>query len=227
LSNWLNPNLGDTPLSSVNNLVVKQLAAKMTAAGLSPKTMNNIVQVVKMIVASALNENGEQVYPRTWNHDFIDLPEIRNQRQPTFSEGLMKIIATNSKGRERVLFVLLGATGVRIGEALGLEIDKHVSPDFSILHIRQNVCNGRVQPFLKTQNGVRDIDLHSSIAALLRTFVGSRTSGFLFCSKNGEPLAIEYPEALAPSASAEGKAAESGRASLPIADYLVKEAAHA
>jgi integrase len=188
LNNWLNPNLGDMPLSSVNNLIVKQLAVKMTAAGLSPKTMSNIVQVVKMIVASALNENGEQVYPRTWNHDFIDLPEVRNQRQPTFSEGVMKIIAANSEGRERMLFVLLGASGMRIGEALGLEIDKHISPDFSILHIRQKVWNGRVQPFLKTQNGVRDIDLHSSIAAMLRTFAGSRTSGFLFCSKNGKAL---------------------------------------
>jgi len=63
-----------------------------------------------MVIASALNENGEQVYPRTWNHDFIDLPEIRNQRQPAFSEDVMKIIAANSEGRERMLFVLLGAS---------------------------------------------------------------------------------------------------------------------
>lgn len=25
-----------------------------------------------MVVASALNENTEQFYPATWNHDFID-----------------------------------------------------------------------------------------------------------------------------------------------------------
>jgi integrase len=188
LKNWLNPNVGDVPLSAVNNLVVKQLVAKMTMAGLSPKTINNVVQVVKMVVASALNENGEQLYPRTWNHDFIDLPDIRNQRQPTFSEEVMKIIAAKSEGRERMLFVLLGATGMRIGEALGLEIDKHISPDFSTLYIRQKVWNGRVQSFLKTQNGVRDIDLHPSIAAMLKAFVGTRTSGFLFCSKTGRPL---------------------------------------
>ena len=188
LKNWLNPNLGDIPLSSVNNPVVKQLVKKMTTAGLSPKTMNNIVQVIKMVVASALNENGEQLYPRTWNHDFIDLPEIRNQRQPTFSEDVMKIIAANSEGRERMLFVLLGTTGMRIGEALGLEIVKHISADFSTLYIRQKVWNGRVQPFLKTHNGVRDIDLHSSITAMLKAFIGTRTSGFLFCSKSGKPL---------------------------------------
>ena len=188
LKNWLNPNIGDVPLSAVNNLVAKQFIAKLTTSGLSPKTINNIIQVVKMVVASALNENGEQLYPRTWNHDFIDLPEIKDQRQPTFSEELMKIIAANSESRERMLFVLLGGTGMRIGEALGLEIDKHVSADFSTLRIRQKVWNGRVQPFLKTRNGVRDIDLHSSVAAMLNAFVATRTSGFLFCSKTGRPL---------------------------------------
>jgi hypothetical protein len=49
-----------------------------------------------MVLASAPDENGEQLYLRTWNHDFIDLAEIRNQRQPTFSEDVMKIIAANS-----------------------------------------------------------------------------------------------------------------------------------
>jgi len=188
LKKWLNPELGDVPLSSLNNPVVKELVSKMTTGGLSPKTIHNVVQVVKLVVASALNENGEQLYPRTWNHDFIDLPEVRNQRQPTFSEVVMKVIAANSKGRERMLYVLLGTTGMRIGEALGLEVDKHISRDFSTLQIRQKVWSGRVQPFLKTENGVRDIDLHPSVAAMLKTFISDRTSGFLFCSKNGNPL---------------------------------------
>ena len=103
---------------------------KMADAGMSPKMVNNVVQVVKMVVASAVNENGEQVHPRTWNHEFIDLPEVKNQRQPTFTSEVMKAIAGGSEGREQMLFVLLGATGMRIGEALGLEIDKHISRRF-------------------------------------------------------------------------------------------------
>ncbi len=188
LRKWLNPNLGDLPLSSVNNLVVKGLVAKMTETGMSPKMINNVVQVVKMVVASAVNENGEQLHPRTWNHEFIDLPEVNNQRQPTHTSEVMKAIAARSEGRERMLYVLLGATGMRIGEALGIEIDKHISDDFSTLHIRQKIWNGRNQLFLKTESGVRDIDLHPSIAAMLRRFIGDRTSGFLFCSKNRNPL---------------------------------------
>jgi integrase len=188
LKKWLNPNLGDLPLSSVNNLVVKGLVTKMTDAGLSAKMVNNVVQVVKMVVASAVNENGEQIHPRTWNHEFIDLPEVRDQRQPTFTSEAMKAITARSVERERMLYILLGATGIRIGEALGIEIDKHLSDSFSTLNIRQKVWNGRVQSFLKTENGVRDIDLHPSIGEMLKKFVGDRISGFLFCSKNGNPL---------------------------------------
>jgi integrase len=188
LNKWLYPNLGDLPLSSVNNLVVRGLVTNMTKAGVSPKMVSNVVQVVKMVVASAVNENGEQVHPRTWNHEFIDLPEVKDQRQPAHSSETMKAIAAGSEGREQMLYILLGTSGLRFGEAFGLEIDKHISDDFSTLHIRQKVWNGRVQPFLKTDNGVRDIDLHPSIAAMLKKFIGDRTSGLLFRSKNGLPL---------------------------------------
>ena len=188
LTNWLNPNLGDVPLSSVNNLAARGVVEKMMNAGISPKMASNVIQVVKMVVASAVNENGEEIHPRKWNHEFIDLPEVRDQRQPVHSSETMKAIAAGSEGRELMLFVLLGATGLRFGEAFGLEIDKHVSDDFSTLHIRQKVWSGSVQPFLKTASGVRDIDLHSSIAAMLKKFIGGRTSGFLFCSKAGRPL---------------------------------------
>lgn len=188
LRKWLYPNLGGLPLSSVNNPVVRGLVTKMTEAGLSAKMVNNVVQVVKMVVASAVNEDGEQVHPRTWNHEFIDLPDVKDQRQPTFTSEVMKAITARSEERERMLYVLLGAAGMRIGEALGIEIDKHFSDDFSTLLIRQKVWNGRVQSFLKTENGFRDIDLHPSIAKILKGFVGNRNSGFLFCSKSGKPL---------------------------------------
>ena len=115
LNKWLRPNLEDLPVSSVNNLAVRGLVTKMTDSGMSAKMVNNVVQVVKMVVASAVNENGERVHPRTWNHEFIDLPEVKDQRQPTFTSAVMEAIAGGSKGREQMLFVLLGATGMRIG----------------------------------------------------------------------------------------------------------------
>ena len=56
------------------------------------------------------------------------------------------------------------------------------------MQIRQKAWNGDIQPFLKSNNGLREIDLHPSISAMLKAFVGDRTSGLLLCSKSGNPL---------------------------------------
>jgi hypothetical protein len=49
-------------LADVSNSAVRELVEKMSEAGLSPKTIVNYVQVVKLVVASAVNEEGEQIY---------------------------------------------------------------------------------------------------------------------------------------------------------------------
>ncbi|MFZ3331934.1 MAG: hypothetical protein WA197_14965 [Candidatus Acidiferrales bacterium] len=144
---WLNPNLDDLPLSSVNNLVVRGLVTNMTNAGVSPKMVSTVIQVVKMVVASAVNDNGQEIHPRAWNHEFIDLPEIKDQWQPVHSSETMKAIAAGSEGRYQMLYVLLGANGLRFGEAFGLEIDKHIAVDFSTLDIRQKVWSRRFNCF--------------------------------------------------------------------------------
>jgi integrase len=87
-----------------------------------------------------------------------------------------------------VLDVLLAATGLRIGELLGLEIGKHISTDRTTLFIRQKVRQCKVEPYLKTGNAYRDLDLPVVVAEMLKQFIGSRTSGFLFCTRNGKPL---------------------------------------
>jgi hypothetical protein len=150
-------------LSEVNNGVLKTLVAKMSEAGLSPKTISdNYVPVVKMVVASAVDEQGEQIYPRKWNHEFIDLPVVEKDKQntPSFSAEAMTGLARWKKPRERMIFILCGAAGLRIGEVLGIEIDKHISPDFLTLDIKQKVRHGLVEQRLKTANGFRQVDLH-------------------------------------------------------------------
>jgi hypothetical protein len=98
-----------------------------------------------MVVASAVDEQGEQIFPRTWNHDFIDLPVPQKDQQntPSFSAEVMTGLARWKKPRERMIFILCGAAGLRIGELLGIEIDKHISPDFLTLYIQQQVRRGR------------------------------------------------------------------------------------
>jgi integrase len=190
LTNWINPHIGDLPLAQVNNAALKDLVTKMLEGGLSPKTVNNYAQVVKMVVASAVNSEGEQLFPRKWNHDFVDMPIVEKAKQntPSFSAEVMSQLASWRKPRERMLFILCGAAGLRIGEALGLEIGKHISSDFLTLTVSQKVRHCKVEERLKTTSAARQVDLHPAIAALLMDFVGDRKIGFLFCTRNGRPL---------------------------------------
>ncbi len=52
---------------------------------------------------------------------------------------------------------------------------------------RRKKGNG-IEPYPKTDSGVRDIDLAPALAALVKDFSGNRKSGFLFGTANGLPL---------------------------------------
>ena len=188
IEKWLNPNIGDAPLASINNATAKALVAKMVRGSLSPKSINNYLQVVKMVVASVLNEQGEEVFPRKWNSEFIDLPMVDKlkQKTPTFTSETVTGLIAATNGQLRMLYILCAATGVRIGEALGIDI-KNVSSDRMTIRIHQKAWKGKIQDFLKTKNGWREVDLHPTIAALLNDFIGNRI-GLLFCTSKGRPL---------------------------------------
>jgi integrase len=55
------------------------------------------------------------------------------------------------------------------------------------IRIRQKAWRSHVHKFLKTKNGKREVDLHPTVAALLKTFIGERKSS-LFPSRTGKPL---------------------------------------
>src|SRR5216684_2314854 len=75
LRNHLNPILGELPLSAVDNDAVRGLVKKLHDRKLAPKTIVEIVTTAKLVVAS-LKVNGEEVYRRTWDHEYIDLPIV-------------------------------------------------------------------------------------------------------------------------------------------------------
>jgi hypothetical protein len=190
LHNWINPAIGDCPISDVNNGVLKKVVAVMVERGLSPKTVENYLQVPKMVVASVVDDDGNEVYPRKWNHDFMDVPLVEKSKQntPSFSSAVMTGLARWKNPKTRMLFILCGAAGFRISEVLGVEIDKHISSDFRTIRVQQQARHCKVKERLKTMNAMREVDLHPDVAALLRGFVGDRKSGFLFASRTGKPL---------------------------------------
>jgi len=73
LRKWINPEIGDLTLSMVDNLTVKPLVKKMVKGGLAPETIKKYVQYLKQVVASMRRPNGEEIYPRKWNAEVIEL----------------------------------------------------------------------------------------------------------------------------------------------------------
>jgi integrase len=184
IDKWLDPMIGQTPLANMNNAVLKTVVSKLNAAGLSPKSVRNIVQVVTMVVASAKDEEGNPIYPRKWSFEFADIPVIENQHTPMFSgEDVTKIIA-EAKGQAQVAYILFAASGLRAGELFGLEV-KHFTGN--MITVAQSVWEGRIQT-PKTVNAFRQVDLHPTVAAILRDFIGGRKQGFVFQTHTRTPL---------------------------------------
>jgi len=188
LDKWIYPAFGDSFLADVNPRALKLLVEKMSES-LAPATIRDYSNIVKAVVASAIDENGVEKFPRKWNAEYIDAPQIKKQRQPSSTCTGISDIILFATGQYRMLYALLAGCGpLRAGEALGLEIDKHISSDFRTLTIEQKAKRGEIQPYLKTKNGMRQVDLCTSLAEMLRTSVGERRAGLLFHSSTGAQL---------------------------------------
>lgn len=187
LDKWLLPNLGDMNLADVGNGALKGLIEKMVSAGLSAQTIVNYTRVVKMVVASAVNDEGEEIYPRKWNHNFVGMPILKREEQhrPTVTEAELGEILASTGKRWAVLFALLAGTGLRIGEALALK-PTDLSADCRVLHVKRSIWHGQEQA-PKTPNAVRVVDIAEPLAELLRECVASK-SEYLFAARSGTPL---------------------------------------
>jgi integrase len=132
----------------------------------------------------------KQLYPVCWDAEYLDLPivERRDQKRPAFDNETVTRLVGNAKKYVQMIYILAAASGMRIGEVLGLEIHKHFVDDFSTVLVRQKVRKCKPENYLKTDNAYRDVDLHSSVVKMLKEFISSRTSGFLFASRRGLPL---------------------------------------
>jgi integrase len=190
MAKWILPAIGDMPLSLVDNLALKPLVKKMVAGGLSPRTVNKYVEYVRQVVKSLKAPNGEPIHKRTWDAETMDLPVVKfnQQNRPALNvETVNLLIAAAEPGQECVLFVLLAASGLRISEALALETEHFINCGRTII-IEQQVEKDcpRIVKYLKTDAAKREVDLSSSVAEYLRSYINQR-NGLVFQTKHGTP----------------------------------------
>lgn len=185
LSKWVLPTLGDLPVAEVSNAALKLLIDKMAAAGLAPKTIVSHSLVVKLVVASVVNSEGDQIYPRKWNHDFCGMPIVQKAKQlrQTVTGDEVNTILAKALPRYVPLFALLAGTGLRIGEALALK-RSDLSPECRVLNVQRSLWHGKEQD-PKTPAAVRVVDIPEALATLLREYVADK-AGYLFTTRKGQ-----------------------------------------
>jgi integrase len=75
---------------------------------------------------------------------------------------------------------------MRIGEAAGLHV-ADLDLDNCVIYVRRGVWNGKEQS-PKTKNAVRQIDIDSGLADLLRPYLADRRTGRVFAARNCSPI---------------------------------------
>jgi integrase len=172
-------------------MTVKPVISKMVAAGLSPRTVNKYAEYVRLVVASLVDNNtGEPIFERKWNRKLMGLPKVRkkDQRRPSLTTDVVNALIRKAESeKERVLYVLLAATGLRISEALALET-KHFTNNGRTIVVKQQVERDEpvIRTELKTDAGDRQVDLHPAIAEYLQSYMTGK-KGLLFATRIGTP----------------------------------------
>lgn len=183
----LEPALGRLPLSAIDATAVQELVGKLHAQGLAPATIGTIAGRLREILADARSRGyaAHLIARRA-----VKLPSrVRAEREARhISPEELERILTASSGEQRVLWAILGFSGLRIGEALGLAWE-HVDLESDLIRVRQQASGGEIAP-TKTRTSRADLPLLPPLKAILRAHRADapHRAGLIFRSRSGRPL---------------------------------------
>jgi integrase len=187
--------LQDQPIDTFRNASLKSFISSLRETKtLGPKSIVGIVSTVKLIVASATNEEGEKLFVRDWNDDFALVPRIsrRKQHRPMATRVQVEKAISDSSECYKVLYALLAGSGLRISETLVLRIGddgEHScwNPATSQIEVRSAMWKGREQA-TKSEAGNRTVDICTMLNNFLKSFTKDRKlAEYLFASRRGGP----------------------------------------
>lgn len=194
------PMIGEMKLADISNGVLRELVEKLDAENLSAKTINELIAVVKQVVGSLVDQEGNRIHKREWNHAFIDLPDISNQKQPCLStKDVERCIRNATSDQEKLLYALLAGSGLRIAEAISTRVSGRGdqtswTPEGQAIEVRSSIFNGREIARLKTAAAKRTVDLDPALSDLIAKFVelqGIQPGDYLFQARSGRPMHLK------------------------------------
>jgi integrase len=175
IDKYLLPRFSDLPVDAVDERKAQEFIADLNRTELAPKSIRNILGVLKLILGK-----------KRWQDWNLVLPEIPEREQRYFTEDEMRKIINSVEGQWRAVFATMAGTGLRCGEVFGLHVDDLDLASCRI-HVRRSVWRGQ-EVTVKTKSGNRTVDIEPALAEILRQHLGERKAGRVFQTKNGSPL---------------------------------------
>ena len=179
----LRPFFGALPIEEIKTGTVNDWIAGLNREGLQSKTVHNMWKMFRGMMNWHAQQN--DVQPRKVDPT---LPKENMQEQRWFSQEEVRQIVQAAKGQYKLLFLLAAFSGLRAGELFGLHVED-VDLRRNLVRVRRSIWRGmEVTP----KNGKsREVRIDSGTALALSQYLGVRTSGRVFQTKDGEPACYD------------------------------------
>ena len=196
LDGHIAPFFGAMPLSEVTLASVQQFIKALLGKGLSPKTIGNVIVILKEMFKHAVQ----------WGHldanpvQYVERPRGEDKEMDVFTPGEIRRLLDAQEEPLRTLLLTAVLTGMRQGELFGLQWE---DIDFArhVIHVRRSLWHGTLGT-PKSRRSRRAIDMPPTLGQALQRLSTTRRSEFVFCSERGTPLDAdnfrhrEFPAAL-------------------------------
>lgn len=182
------PTLGDRPLAGVLPSDVQSLVKRLSGS-LAPSTVGVVHRIVAGIFKAAVRDRRIAASPCEGTR----LPRVRRERVEPLALDVVRSLEDAVPDRYRALVTLAAGTGLRQGEAFGLQVDRVDFLRGTLTVDQQLVLLAGAAPYLappKTEASVRVIPLPRVVVDALAAHLAAwpSSSGFVFTSADGIPI---------------------------------------
>jgi integrase len=195
----------DTRLAEFTNASMRDFIARISAPRivangsemrrkqLKAASVQQLGLILRLVIASARDQaTGDRLFNPQWDSEFIDIPKIGKQKQPTLTREQIETLC-KAPGQYGMIFAFLAGTGLRVSEMQAVHISGNNSqstwtPAESVVIVRNACFRNKETGRTKTESGRRRVLVCSELNRALIAFVdqAKREDGdFLFRSKEG------------------------------------------
>jgi integrase len=196
LDGHIAPFFGAMVLSEVRLASVQEFIKALLGKGLSPKTIGNVIVILKEMFKHAVQ----------WGHldanpvQYVERPRGEDKEMDVFTPDEIRRLLDAQEEPLRTLLLTAVLTGMRQGELFALQWE---DIDFArhLIHVRRSLWHGTLGT-PKSRRSRRAIDMPPTLEQALQQRSTTRRSEFVFCSERGTPLDAdnfrhrEFPAAL-------------------------------